>query len=257
MLSRGVGVASNLLSGDLREDFVKSVREEYGEVRERHKGREAKTKQHSLEEARRNKFNWGNYQPAKPSFIGNKVIERFPLDTLVWYIDWSPFFQTWEMAGSYPKILDDKVVGVEARKLFDDAQVMLKKIISEEWLSARAVVGFFPANSDGDDVIVYTDDNRNKRLETLHHLRQQNVKAPGRPNYCLSDFIAPIDSGIADYIGAFAVTTGIGIEAKLQQFEQDHDDYCSIMLKALADRLAVAFAYLHQWSEKTIGAIRR
>ena len=129
--SRGVGVASNLLSADLKDDFVKSVREEYEEVRERHKGREAKTKQHSLEEARRNKFNWGNYEPVKPSFLGIKVIERFPLDTLVWYIDWSPFFQTWEMAGSYPKILDDKVVGVEARKLFDDAQVMLKKIISE------------------------------------------------------------------------------------------------------------------------------
>ncbi|OYV18813.1 MAG: 5-methyltetrahydrofolate--homocysteine methyltransferase, partial [Methylococcaceae bacterium NSP1-1] len=226
--SRGVGVASNLLSGDLKDDFVKSVREEYEEVRERHKGREAKTKQHSLEEARRNKFNWGNYQ-------------------LVWYIDWSPFFQTWEMAGSYPKILDDKVVGVEARKLFDDAQVMLKKIISEEWLTARAVVGFFPANSDDDDVIVYTDDTREQRLETLHHLRQQNVKAPGRPNYCLSDFIAPIDSGKADYIGAFAVTTGIGIEEKLLEFEQDHDDYSSIMLKALADRLAEAFAeYLHQ-----------
>lgn len=246
--SRGVGVASNLLSHELKDDFVNSVREEYEEVRERHKGREAKTKQHSLEEARRNKFNWGTlHNPVKPSFLGIKVIERFPLDTLVWYIDWTPFFQTWEMAGSYPKILEDKVVGVEARKLFDDAQVMLKKIISEEWLSARAVVGFFPANSDGDDVIVYTDDTREQRLETLHHLRQQNVKAPGRPNYCLSDFIAPIDSGKADYIGAFAVTTGIGIEEKLQQFEQDHDDYSSIMLKALADRLAEAFAeYLHE-----------
>jgi 5-methyltetrahydrofolate--homocysteine methyltransferase len=245
--SRGVGVASNLLSAELKDDFVKGVREEYQEVRERHKGREAKTRQHSIEEARRNKFNWGNYEPLKPSLLGLKVIERFPLDTLVWYIDWSPFFQTWEMAGSYPKILDDKLIGVEARKLFDDAQVMLKKIISEQWLTARAVVGFFPANSDGDDVIVYTDDTREQRLETLHHLRQQNVKAPGRPNYCLSDFIAPIASGKADYIGAFAVTTGIGIEEKLQQFEQDHDDYSSIMLKALADRLAEAFAeYLHQ-----------
>ncbi len=245
--SRGVGVASNLLSDELKNDFIKSVRKEYEEVRERHKGREAKTKQHSLEEARRNKFDWADYEPVVPSFLGIKVIERFPLDTLVWYIDWTPFFQTWEMAGSYPKILDDKVIGVEARKLFDDAQVMLKKIISEQWLAARAVVGFFPANSDGDDVIVYTDDSRKQRLEILHHLRQQNVKAPGRPNYCLSDFIAPINSGRADYIGAFAVTTGIGIEEKLLQFEQDHDDYSSIMLKALADRLAEAFAeYLHQ-----------
>ncbi len=245
--SRGVGVASNLLSADLKDEFVRGISEEYEDVRERHKGREAKTKQHTIEEARRNKFNWGNYQPVKPSFLGTKVIDHFPLDTLVWYIDWSPFFQTWEMAGSYPKILDDKVIGVEARKLFDDAQDMLKKIINEEWLTARAVVGFFPANSDGDDVVVYTDDTRTEKKETLHHLRQQNVKAPGRPNYCLSDFIAPADSGKADYIGAFAVTTGIGIEQKLQEFEQDNDDYSAIMLKALADRLAEAFAeYMHQ-----------
>jgi len=245
--SRGVGVASNLLSADLKADFVKNVREEYAEFRERHKGRVAQTKQLSLEDARKNKFTWGDYQPAQPSFLGTKVIDRFPLDTLVWYIDWTPFFQTWEMAGSYPKILDDSVVGVEARKLFEDAQIMLKKIINEEWLTARAVVGFFPANSAGDDVLVYTDESRQQVLEVLHHLRQQNIKAPGRPNYCLSDFIAPTDSGKADYIGGFAVTTGIGIEEKLQQFEQDHDDYSSIMLKALADRLAEAFAeYLHQ-----------
>ncbi len=245
--SRGVGVASNLLSAELKADFIKSVHDEYEEVRDRHKGREAKTKQHSLEDARRNKFNWGRYEPVKPSFLGIKVLERFPLETLAWYIDWTPFFQTWEMAGSYPKILDDEVVGVEARQLFEEAQVMLKKIISEEWLTARAVVGFFPANSDGDDVIVYTDDTRKTKLETLYHLRQQNIKAPGRPNYCLSDFIAPKANGKADYIGAFAVTTGIGIEEKLQQFEQDHDDYSSIMLKALADRLAEAFAeYMHQ-----------
>jgi len=131
--------------------------------------------------------------------------------------------------------------------LFDDAQIMLKKLINEEWLTARAVVGFFPANSEGDDVLVYTDESRQEVLEVLHHLRQQNIKAPGRPNYCLSDFIASVDSGRADYIGGFAVTTGIGIEEKLQQFEQDHDDYSSIMLKALADRLAEAFAeYMHQ-----------
>ena len=246
--SRGVGVASNLLSADLKDDFIKSVRAEYEEVRERHKGREAKTKQHSLNEARRNKYNWDtSANPVRPSFLGIKVIDDFSLETLVWYIDWTPFFQTWEMAGSYPKILEDKVVGIEARKLFEDAQAMLKKIISEKWLTARAVIGFFPANSDGDDVVVFMDDTRQQKKETLHHLRQQNVKAPGRPNYCLSDFIAPLGSGKADYIGAFAVTTGIGIEVKLQKFEQDHDDYSSIMLKALADRLAEAFAeYMHE-----------
>ena len=246
--SRGVGVASNLLSADLKDNFIQSIHAEYEEVRERHKGREAKTKQHSLEDARRNKFaSNSQLKPVKPSFLGIKVLEHFPLETLVEYIDWTPFFQTWEMAGSYPKILDDIIVGIEARKLFTDAQVMLQQIISEEWLSARAVVGFFPANSEGDDVIVYSDETRLQRLKTLHHLRQQNIKAPGRPNYCLSDFVAPKDSGIADYIGAFAVTTGIGIEQKLQQFADDHDDYSAIMLKALADRLAEAFAeYLHQ-----------
>lgn len=244
--SRGVGVASNLLSADLKDEFVKSIRTEYEEVRERHKGREAKTQQHSLETARANKHVWRDDEPVKPSFLGIKVIDNLPMATLVDYIDWTPFFQTWEMAGSYPKILDDKVVGVEARKLFNDAQTMLKQIVSENWLQARAVVGFFPAASVEDDVIVYSDESRNQIRETLHHLRQQNIKAPGRPNYCLSDFIAPVESGKADYIGGFAVTTGIGIETKLAEFEQDHDDYSSIMLKALADRLAEAFAeYLH------------
>ena len=245
--SRGVGVASNLLSTDLKEDFVKSLRAEYEEVRDRHKGREAKTKQHSLTEARGNKFSWTENEPVKPKFLGIKVIDNFSLSSLVSYIDWTPFFQTWEMAGSYPKILDDIVIGHEARTLFSDAQSMLSKIVSEGWLTARAVVGFFPANSDGDDVVLYEDETCEQRLDTLHHLRQQNIKAPGRPNYCLSDFIAPITSGKVDYIGAFAVTTGIGIEEKLKQFELDHDDYSSIMLKALADRLAEAFAeYLHQ-----------
>ncbi|WP_394752104.1 methionine synthase [Crenothrix sp.] len=245
--SRGVGTASNLLSGELKDEFVNSIRKEYEEVRERHKGKESKTKQHLLEAARRNKFSWGDYEPVTPSFLGVKAIDDVSLATLVDYIDWSPFFQTWEMAGSYPKILDDVVIGVEARKLFNDAKAMLTQLVDEKWLQARAVIGFFPAYSEGDDVVVYTDESRSQPLEVLHHLRQQNVKAPGRPNYCLSDFIAPIASGKPDYIGGFAVTTGIGIEEKLQQFESDYDDYSSIMLKALADRLAEAFAeYMHQ-----------
>lgn len=244
--SRGVGVASNLLSADLKDDFVNSIHAEYEEVRERHKGRESKTQQHSLEAARANKHVWQGEVPVKPSILGVKVIDDVSVATLADYIDWSPFFQTWEMAGSYPKILDDKIIGEEARKLFADAKAMLQKIINEDWLQTRAVIGFFPAASDEDDVIVYTDETRNQVRETLHHLRQQNIKAPGRPNFCLSDFIAPVDSGVADYIGGFAVTTGIGIEAKLTEFELDHDDYSSIMLKALADRLAEAFAeYLH------------
>lgn len=245
--SRGVGVASNLLSAELKDDFVKAIREEYAEVRERHKGREAKTKQHSLEAARQNKFNWGRYQPVQPKFLGVRVIDNILLATLVDYIDWTPFFQTWEMAGSYPGILNDKVVGTEARKLFDDANWMLKQIVEEKWLTARATIGFFPAASKDDDVIVFNDETRSQQREILHHLRQQNMKAPGRPNYCLSDFIAPLEANKPDYIGAFAVTTGIGIEAKLEEFERDHDDYSSIMLKALADRLAEALAeYMHQ-----------
>jgi 5-methyltetrahydrofolate--homocysteine methyltransferase len=155
------------------------------------------------------------------------------------------------MAGSYPNILRDPVIGEVASKTFEEAQDMLLHIVKDNWLSAKAVIGFFPANSDGDDIILYTDDSRTQILETLHHLRQQNIKAPGRPNYCLSDFVAPKDSGINDYIGAFAVTTGLGIETKLDEFAQDHDDPSSIMLKALADRLAEAFAeYMHEQVRK-------
>ncbi len=248
--SRAVGVASNLLSGELATDYKESIRAEYEEVRERHKGKESKTQQHSLENARKNKYVWTNH-PIKPSFLGVKVIDDVSLETLANYIDWSPFFQTWEMAGSYPKILTDAVIGTEARKLFDDAQAMLKTLIAENWLQNRAVIGFFPANSVDDDIVLYTDESRQTVLETLHHLRQQNVKAPGRPNYCLSDFVAPLESGVIDYIGAFAVTTGIGIESKLAEFEKNHDDYSAIMLKALADRLAEAFAeFLHQQVRK-------
>jgi 5-methyltetrahydrofolate--homocysteine methyltransferase len=244
--SRSVGVVSALLSEDQKTDYLEKIRNEYAEVRVRHKGRKAKTQQLTLEQARANKFNYGDYLPHKPKFLGHKVIDRFPLETLVWYIDWTPFFQTWELSGRYPGILEDAIVGEEARKLFDDAQEMLHQIISEQWLEARAVIGFFPANSDGDDILLYTDESRSEVLETLHHLRQQNVKAPGRPNYCLADFVASVDSGKSDYVGGFAVTTGIGIETKIQEFEQDHDDYSSIMLKALADRLAEAFAeYMH------------
>ena len=249
--SRSVGVVSALLSEDQKADFIEKTRNEYAEVRERHKGRQAKTRQHTLDAARRNKFNYANHQPVKPGFLGCKVIDNLPLDTLVNYIDWSPFFQTWELSGSYPGIFKDPVIGSEAVKLFADAQNMLQQLVRERWLTAKAVIGFFPANSLEDDIILYTDDNRNQQLEILHHLRQQNIKAPGRPNYCLSDFIAPVGSGVADYLGGFAVTTGIGIEDKLAEFAADHDDYNAIMLKALADRLAEAFAeYLHECVRK-------
>lgn len=245
--SRSVGVVSALLSADQKHDFIEKTRAEYALVRERHKGRTAKTPQHSLEAARQNKFNYNNYQPVKPKFIGAKVIDGFPLEKLVDYIDWTPFFHTWELAGQYPAILNDSLVGQEAGKLFADAQEMLKELIAGQWLTAKAVIGFFPANSVDDDIILYTDDSRGQTLEILHHLRQQNIKAPGRPNYCLADFIAPLETGVKDYLGGFAVTTGIGIETKLQEFADEHDDYKAIMLKALADRFAEAFAeYLHQ-----------
>jgi 5-methyltetrahydrofolate--homocysteine methyltransferase len=172
------------------------------------------------------------------------VFEDYDLGDIVPYIDWTPFFHTWELRGSYPKILDDPQKGEEARKLFDDARLMLEKIISEKWLEARAVIGFYAANADGDDVEVYTDASRNEVATTFHFLRQQQQKPPGKPNYCLSDFVAPGSTGLNDYLGFFAATAGIGIENKLAEYEGDHDDYHAIMLQALADRLAEAFAEL-------------
>lgn len=245
--SRSVGVVSHLLSTDLKTNYIAQIHREYADLRERHKGRKAKIQQHDLSTARANKHQINATKIVKPTFLGNKVFDSISLATLVDYIDWSPFFQTWELSGRYPKILKDKLIGETAQNLFNDAQNMLKQLVSEQWLTARAVIGFFPANSQDDDIFLYTDENRSEILETLNHLRQQTIKAPGRANYCLADFIASVESDKTDYIGAFAVTTGIGIETKLKEFEQDHDDYSAIMLKALADRLAEAFAeYMHQ-----------
>ena len=248
--SRAVGVAQSLLSDELAADFIGKVKDEYEQVRERHKGKQRKTDWLSLADARTNKtkVEWDAYAPAAPQFTGIKVLDDHPLAEIANYIDWTPFFKTWELAGSYPKILEDETVGSHATELFDDAQKMLKTIIDEQWLQARAVFGLFPANQvNADDIELYTDDSRTKVLSTLHHLRQQIRKPPGRANQCLSDFVAPKDSGIKDYMGAFAVTAGIGIDAHVKRFEAEHDDYHSIMLKALADRLAEAFAeLLHQ-----------
>ena len=249
--SRSVGVVSSLLSKEHSQPFITNLRAEYDQVRERHKGRKAKVKQHSLEKARQNKFDGSTYQPNPPAFLGKKIIDSLALDILVPYIDWTPFFQTWELSGKYPALLTDEIIGEEASTLFVDAKAMLTHIVDEKWLTAKAVFGFFPANSIDDDIELYTNDSREQVSETLHHLRQQNIKAPGRANFCLSDFVASKDSGTADYIGGFAVTTGIGIDKKLAEFEKDHDDYSSIMLKALADRLAEAFAeYLHEQVRK-------
>ena len=242
--SRAVGVAQSLISKDLKADFVSALKEEYETVRVNHAGRRAKIKWLSMEQARKNKapIDWNGFEPITPSFTGLKTFDNYSLAELREYIDWTPFFYTWELKGRYPKIFDDADKGVEARKLFDDAQAMLDKIINEKWLTARAVIGLFPANAVDDDIEVYTDSTRSEVKAVLHNLRQQQEKPPGKPNLCLSDFIAPKSTGLQDYIGGFAVTAGIGIDAKVAEFEADHDDYNSIMLKALADRLAEAFA---------------
>ncbi|HWP01676.1 MAG TPA: methionine synthase [Methylococcus sp.] len=247
--SRSVGVASSLLSPDLKEDFVVGIQREYSDVRRHHAGRREAGSLLRIEEARANRFrsDWVHYVPPRPAFLGLRVFEHYPLEDIARYIDWSPFFHTWELAGSYPRILEDELIGEHARSLLRDAQAMLKLLIEQRWLTAQAVIGFFPANADGDDIILWADEGRSERLAVLHHLRQQQAKPGGQPNYCLADFVAPVDSGIADYLGAFAVTAGHGIEEHLARFDAAHDDYSGILLKALADRLAEAFAeLLHQ-----------
>jgi 5-methyltetrahydrofolate--homocysteine methyltransferase len=243
--SRAVGVAQKLVSKDSRDGFVAEVKKDYEEKRARHGGRKSSRRQLPIAEARANKtkIDWQAYQPTKPAKLGLEVFDDYPLEELVDRIDWTPFFQSWELAGKFPRILEDEVVGEHATHLFHDAQKMLKQIVDEKWLKAKAVIGLFPANSvNDDDIEVYKDDERNELLMTLHSLRQQTERPPGRPNAALADFVAPKDSGVNDYIGAFAVTAGIGIDEHVERFEEDHDDYHSIMLKALADRLAEAFA---------------
>ncbi len=245
--SRAVGVCSNLLSDTLRNDYVAGIKAEYSAAREQHENKKSKAVYVTLEEARAHgvKTDWKKYTPPKPYLMGVQKFEAYPLDKIAEYIDWSPFFNAWELAGRYPKILQDSVVGEEATKLFKDAQTMLKKIIAEKWLTANAVFGLFPANTVGsDDIEIYTDDKRNKVAMTWHNLRQQTKKPADIPNYCLADYIAPKESKVKDYVGGFALTAGIGIEDHVARFEVQNDDYNAIMLKALADRLAEAFAEL-------------
>ncbi len=244
--SRSVHVASQLISREQRPAFVAGIRNEYEAIRKRSSARAAKRDLLPLADARQNAFHWEwqRYQPPRPARLGVHAIHDLPLSTLVPYIDWSPFFMTWELSGKYPKILNDEVVGEAARSLFADAQAMLKTLVAEGRLKANGVVGLWPCNRAGDDdLVVYRDDQRRSELARLHHLRQQNVKPEGQPNYCLADFVAP--PGVPDYLGAFAVTAGDGIDAVLADHE--NDDYAIIMIKALADRLAEAFAeYLHR-----------
>ncbi|MFQ6022717.1 MAG: methionine synthase [Acidiferrobacterales bacterium] len=243
--SRAVGVVSKLMSRELRAELVQKIQDEYEEVRARHKGKKAKVPMLTLAEARGNKtpIHWNTYTPPVPAFTGIKTFADYDLGELHQYIDWTPFFYVWEFSGRYPAILKDPKVGEEATRLFHDAQELLEKIIDAKLLRARAVIGLFPANGvNDDDIEIYTDDSRSQIRMIMHTLRQQNEKPPGRPNQALADLIAPKDTGVADYIGIFAVTAGLGIDAVVQRFEKDHDDYNAIMIKALADRLAEALA---------------
>ncbi len=249
--SRAVGVASSLLHEDesTRSNFILDVRSNYEKVREHRGNRKSNKKYITLGKARENAFqiDWSAYEPPVPKKPGIHLLDDYSLEELTEYIDWTPFFTSWQLKGKFPAILEDETVGQEAQKLYNDARSMLRQIIDEGWLQAKAIIGLFPANASGDDIEIYTDGSRGEVRTHLRNLRQQRKKAPGQPNFCLSDFIAPVESGKEDYVGAFAVTAGIGIEEHVRRFEEDHDDYHAIMLKALADRLAEAMAErLHQ-----------
>jgi 5-methyltetrahydrofolate--homocysteine methyltransferase len=251
--SRAVGVVSKLLSNSAIDGFTAEIAAEYQSLRETHAGRRSQKRLRTIDDARRQRLilDWQTYQPPVPTFTGLQCFNNYNLAEISQYIDWTPFFKTWELAGKFPAILDDPIVGESARNLYQDAQVMLQCIIEENWLEARAVIGLFPANSNGDDIEIYRDSGNNQAqsepITTIHTLRQQMQKPPGRPNLALADFIAPKESGLQDYIGTFAVTAGIGLDKIVARFEADHDDYNSILAKALADRLAEAFAErMHQ-----------
>lgn len=242
--SRAVGVASSLLSQEKSAAYAADVRADYAKITAAHHRAQADKKRLTLAAARANatKIDWAATKPVKPSFIGTKTFSAYSLAELTQYIDWTPFFQTWELHGRFPAILDDAKVGEAARSLYADARKMLDRIVAENWFTANATIGFWPANAVGDDIIVYADDRRDASIGALHTLRQQLDKREGRANAALSDFIAPVDSGVADYIGGFVVTAGIGEDVIADKFKAERDDYSSIMVKALADRLAEAFA---------------
>jgi 5-methyltetrahydrofolate--homocysteine methyltransferase len=247
--SRSVTVAQSLLSAQARDAYVAEVRADYEKIRRQHAEKKGPGPLLPIARARElgHATDWKTYRPPQPAKPGVTVLKNYPLEKLAPCIDWGPFFQTWELSGPYPAILEDAVVGAEARKLFADAQAFLKKMIEGRWVCASGVFGLFPAARVGDDIEIYRDAAHRELPMTLHNLRQQNQKPAGRANLCLADYVAPKESGVPDWVGAFAVTAGIGIEKKLAEFERDHDDYSAIMLKALADRLAEAFAeHLHQ-----------
>jgi 5-methyltetrahydrofolate--homocysteine methyltransferase len=248
--SRAVGVASALLARDQRSRYVAEVRSEYARIAAAHARGEANKQRLTLAGARANslKLNWsGDYRPPVPQLTGTHRIADLPIAELIDYIDWTPFFATWELRGKYPAIFEDAAVGTAARELFDDAQAMLKQIAAEGWFRAQAVIGLWPANSEGDDILLFDDERRREPTAVLHTLRQQLARREGRANVALADFVAPRASGLADYVGAFAVTAGIGEEKVVDRFKFANDDYSAILAKALADRLAEAAAeHMHQ-----------
>ncbi len=247
--SKAVGVVTQLLSKD-SSSLVRKTKDEYREIRIRRDAQRRQAKRVTLDQARRNrvKIQWEQYRPAVPRFTGSKIFTDYDLDELVDFIDWTPFFRTWDLAGVFPKILNDNTVGHAARSLFTDGQEMLQRIIANEWLQARAAVGFWPANStEQDDIVVFSDETKCEPIATIHTLRQQMFRDRDRPNLAISDFIAPVETGQQDYIGGFVVSAGFGVDQMVAKFEADNDDYSAIMLKALADRLAEAFAeHMHQ-----------
>ena len=243
--SRSVGISTRLMSNELKPTLIAETREEYEKIRVRYAKRSNNRQLLTYDEAVDNKLslNWNDYQPPVPTFTGTKIFEDYPLEDLVDYIDWTPFFITWDLAGKYPAILEDEVVGEAATNLFSDAQAMLKDLIDNKRISARAAIGFWPAAQvNQDDIVVYTDEDRTEVKTKLHHLRQQNPRPDDKPNLCLSDYVAPENTGLKDYIGGFITTAGIGADELAKSYEDNHDDYNSIMVKALADRLAEAFA---------------
>jgi 5-methyltetrahydrofolate--homocysteine methyltransferase len=246
--SRAVGVAGHLVDRERRDAFATSIRDEYETVRRERGDRRAKEQRLTIELARANRvrIDWTGVKPPRPTFLGVRTFEHYPLAELVERIDWTPFFATWELRGAYPKIFDDPKLGPAARDLHRDAVAMLDRLVADDRLRANAVVGFWPANAiDDDDIAVWRDDARGERLATFRTLRQQMAKPVGRPNVALSDFVAPLESGVVDYVGAFAVTAGHGLDGPagiVAEFEAAHDDYSAILAKALADRLAEAFA---------------
>ena len=254
--SRAVGVVGRLLGGaEPRAAFAAEVAEEYAALRAARAERRDTAPRQTLEAARANRtaIDWTGVVPPRPSFVGARSFERWPLADLVERIDWTPFFQAWELRGHFPAILEDPEVGPAARSLYEDARRLLDRIVREELLEARAVAGFWPANADGDDVVLYADESRSAPAAVVHTLRQQMAKGPGRPNVALADFVAPRDTGVPDWFGAFAVTTGVGLDALVAEFEAAHDDYSAILAKALADRLAEAFAErLHEQARREL-----